>query len=76
MLFMGSRKFPSHNEYSEFMSLNSGMDNAYTSDEETNYYFEIANHAFKSAVERLTDFFIGASLTETCIEKERQAVHE
>lgn len=33
MLFMGSRKFPRHNEYSEFMSLNSGMDNAYTSDE-------------------------------------------
>jgi secreted Zn-dependent insulinase-like peptidase len=39
MLFMGSRSFPRHNEYSEFISLNSGMDNAWTSDEETNYYF-------------------------------------
>ena len=39
MLFMGSRKFPGTNEYSEFISLNSGYDNAYTSDEETTYYF-------------------------------------
>jgi insulysin len=76
MLFMGSRKFPRHNEYSEFISLNSGMDNAWTSDEETNYYFEIANGKFLEGVERLSDFFVEAMLTETCIEKERQAVHE
>lgn len=36
---MGSNKFPSHNEYSSFITNNSGSDNAYTSDEETNYYF-------------------------------------
>lgn len=58
MLFMGSRKFPRHNEYSEFISLNSGMDNAWTSDEETNYYFEIANGKFLEGVERLADFFV------------------
>lgn len=69
MLFMGSRKFPRHNEYSEFISLNSGMDNAWTSDEETNYYFEVANSTFFEGVERLADFFIEALLTETCIEK-------
>ena len=39
MLFMGSEKYPRHNEYSEFISLNSGTDNAYTSDDETNYQF-------------------------------------
>lgn len=32
MLFMGSEKFPLHNEYSSFISSNSGFDNAYTSD--------------------------------------------
>ena len=47
MLFMGSKKYPSHGEYAEFISLNSGSDNAYTSDEETNYYFEVANPKFK-----------------------------
>jgi secreted Zn-dependent insulinase-like peptidase len=52
------------------------MDNAYTSDEETNYYFEIANNQFGKGVERITDFFVEALLTSSCIEKERQAVHE
>lgn len=75
MLFMGSKKFPSHNEYSSFMSTNSGYDNAYTSDTETNYYFEIQNSAFNEAVERLTNFFTGALLVADCIEKESQAVH-
>jgi len=51
------------------MSLNSGMDNAFTSDEETNYYFEIANNKFPEAVERITDFFIEALLTKSCIDK-------
>lgn len=76
MLFMGSKKFPVHNEYSSFINQNSGMDNAYTSDVETNYYFEISNKAFFEATERLTNFFTGALLTESCITKETQAVHE
>jgi len=67
MLFMGSEKYPRHNEYSEFMSLNSGMDNAYTSDEETNYYFEIATNKFAEGVERISDFFVKALLTDSCI---------
>jgi insulysin len=58
------------------MSLNSGSDNAWTSDDETNYYFEIANNRFLEGVERISDFFVEAMLTEGCIEKERQAVHE
>ena len=73
---MGSDKFPSHNEYSSFISENSGFDNAYTSDEETNYYFEIKNSSFNEAVDRLANFFTGALLKKECIEKERQAVHE
>ena len=52
------------------------MDNAYTSDTETNYYFEIANKSFSEAVERITNFFTGALLSESCISKEIQAVHE
>ena len=51
------------------------MDNAYTSDLETNYFFEVANKAFPEAVERITNFFTGALLTESCVEKETHAVH-
>ncbi len=69
MLFMGSKKFPVHNEYSSFINQNSGMDNAYTSDVETNYFFEISNKVFVEAVERITNFFTGALLTESCVSK-------
>lgn len=73
---MGSKKFPEHNEYSSFISNNSGMDNAYTSDVQTNYYFEIKNSKFNEAVERLVEFFNSALLNPDCIHKESQAVHE
>lgn len=76
MLFMGSTKYPEHNSYSSFITNNSGFDNAYTSDSETNYYFEVKNSALCEAAERLSNFFTGALLNETCIEKESQAVHE
>ena len=47
MLFMGSKKYPSENEFSKFIDENSGMTNAYTSNENTNYHFEVAITQFK-----------------------------
>jgi insulysin len=41
MLFMGTEKYPSENDFSEFISNNGGADNAFTSDKDTNYTFEI-----------------------------------
>lgn len=76
MLFMGSARFPLHNEYSEFMTHNAGYDNAFTDDLETNYYFEIASSKFIEGVDRLSEFFKSALLVPDCVEKERQAVHE
>lgn len=37
MLFMGSEKYPSENEYSEYIKDNGGYSNAYTSLTNTNY---------------------------------------
>jgi secreted Zn-dependent insulinase-like peptidase len=62
MLFMGSKKYPLHNDYGTFISANSGNDNAYTDEMETNYYFGIKNSAFYEAVERFTNFFTGDAL--------------
>lgn len=39
MIFMGSGKYPLFNEYSEFISTNSGYENAETNDTYTNFYF-------------------------------------
>jgi insulysin len=52
MLFMGTAKYPSENEYTEFIKNNGGMNNAYTSLTNTNYHFDCANEAFEGALDR------------------------
>jgi insulysin len=52
MLFMGSDKYPSENEYSEFIKNNGGYSNAYTSLTNTNYQFEVSNEALEGALDR------------------------
>ena len=54
MLFMGTEKYPSENEYTEFIKNNGGSDNAYTSMTDTNYYFDISNEAFSEALDRFS----------------------
>ncbi|CAF4338751.1 unnamed protein product, partial [Adineta steineri] len=41
MLFMGSSKYPGENEYSKLIEGNGGYSNAFTSDDHTNYHFDI-----------------------------------
>ncbi|CAJ0766958.1 20474_t:CDS:10 [Entrophospora sp. SA101] len=43
LLFMGTKKYPKENEYSEYLSNHGGYSNAYTSEDHTNYYFEVAH---------------------------------
>jgi len=52
MLFMGTEKYPSENEYSQFITNNGGSNNAYTSLTNTNYHFDISNEAFSEALDR------------------------
>ncbi|KAK5085689.1 metalloprotease [Lithohypha guttulata] len=42
LLFMGTEKYPVENEYSSYLSANSGYSNAYTAATQTNYFFECA----------------------------------
>lgn len=68
MLFMGTKKFPSENEYNQFISDNAGYTNAWTSLTSTNYQFEVGNQGFEGALDRFAQFFIcpliGADSTE------------
>ena len=73
---MGSAKYPAHNEYSEFISQNGGHDNAFTADEQTNFFFDVKSDRFIETVDRMAEFFKSALLSPECVEKERQAVHE
>jgi len=55
---MGTEKYPSQNEYSDFLNKNSGMSNAETSNLTTNYYYSCSNESFRGALDRFAQFFI------------------
>ena len=75
MLFMGTGKYPSENEYSEYMKNNGGYDNAFTSYVNTNYHFECSNAGFVEGLDRFAQFFIEPLFSESGTEREMKAVH-
>ncbi|KAI9136484.1 Metalloenzyme, LuxS/M16 peptidase-like protein [Paraphysoderma sedebokerense] len=74
MLFMGTEKYPKENDYSEYLAKNGGYSNAFTSLENTNYYFEVKPDAFEGALDRFSQFFISPLFTESATEREMKAV--
>ena len=46
MVFMGSKKYPAENEFDKFVTEHGGVNNAYTADEVTNFYFDITRKNF------------------------------
>lgn len=74
MLFMGTDKYPSENEYSEYITNNGGMNNAYTSLTDTNYHFDCSNEGFEGALDRFAQFFIAPILNEGSTDREMEAV--
>ncbi len=75
MLFLGTEKYPSANDYSSFIDSHGGSHNAFTSQNNTNYYFDIKQDALEGGLERFSQFFIAPLLTEKYTERERKAVH-
>lgn len=52
MLFLGTKKYPKENEYSQFLSEHAGSSNAFTSGEHTNYYFDVCHEHLEGALDR------------------------
>lgn len=52
MLFLGTRKYPVENEFTQFLTQNGGSYNAYTANDHTNYYFSIKTESLASALDR------------------------
>ena len=44
MLFLGTKKYPSHSYFLELIKKNGGKRNGMTTLTNTNYYFEVSNH--------------------------------
>jgi len=75
LLFMGTKKYPIENEYSEYLSSHGGGSNAYTSSELTNYYFYVDSKHLEGALDRFSQFFISPLFDDSCTERELNAIN-
>lgn len=74
LLFMGTKKYPRENEYSEYLSNHSGGSNAYTGMDNTNYFFDVSPDHFEGALDRFAQFFLEPLFDPSCSEREVKAV--
>ena len=74
MIFMGSEKYQSPNEYMQFISENGGQTNAYTAAEQTTYLFSINSDKFPDALDRLSSAIKAPLFNADMVEKEINAV--
>lgn len=75
MLFLGTEKYPSPDEYSDFISRHGGRYNAYTAQDHTNYFFEIAHGQLDGALDRFAQFFVAPLFDADYVSREINAVH-
>lgn len=84
---MGTKKYPGENDYSQYLSSNSGHSNAYTASTSTNYYFDVsakpANDEDPSesnpspllgGLDRFSQFFVQPLFLESTLDRELKAV--
>ena len=75
LLFMGTEKYPSEDEYEEYLAKNGGNNNAFTKGDKTVYYFDIKNSAFEGALDRFAQFFICPKFNEGSVNREINAIN-
>lgn len=75
MLFLGTEKYPAANEYQDFISQHGGSNNAYTAEENTNYFFDIEHASFEPALDRFAQFFIAPLFDANYVDHEKNAVN-
>ncbi len=75
MLFLANEKYPELNSYSEFLRSRGGGSNAYTSQDHTNYHFQVNHEALPEALDRFAQFFISPTLDYEYAQREVMAVN-
>jgi insulysin len=75
MLFLGTDKYPNPDDYQQFIASHGGSQNAYTSFDHTNYFFDIAADQLEGALDRFAQFFIAPRFDPRYVEREINAVH-
>lgn len=74
MIFMGSEKYPSENEFDQFMQKSGGFDNADTDFDETSFYFDTREEFLDEALDRFSQFFKAPLMLKEAMTREREAV--
>jgi insulysin len=74
MLFLGNEAYPEEDGFAYFLAERGGSSNAFTTDEHTNFYFEVASESFEEALEFWSHFFIDPLLTSSATQSEALAV--
>ena len=75
MLFLGTEKYPEAGSYQAFINKQGGSHNAYTSFDNTNYFFDVNANALEPALDRFSQQFIAPTFTPQYVEREKNAVH-
>lgn len=74
MLFMGSKKYPDEKIYFEELNKLGGNSNAYTSSNETVYFFNVFDFGLEKMFDIFSRFFIDPLFNEDSIQREINAV--
>lgn len=74
LVFMGTQKYPGEDDFSGYLSSHSGSYNAYTSTEETNYFFSVSHEYYEKSLDMFSQFFISALISKSSVEREAHAV--
>ncbi len=75
MLFLGTKKYPTPDEYQKFISDHGGSHNAFTSLEHTNYFFDVQADFLEEALDRFSQQFTSPLFNEDYVQREANAVH-
>ena len=71
---MGSEKYPDETHYSSYLSQHGGSANAFTKEEETNFYFHLDSSALPPALDIFSQFFIAPLFSHSRVQREMHAI--
>ncbi|KAJ4789664.1 Insulinase (Peptidase family M16) family protein [Rhynchospora pubera] len=74
MLFYASEKYPVEDSYSKFIAEHGGTTNAFTSSENTNFFFDVNADCLEEALDRFAQFFIKPLMSADATIREIKAV--
>uniref|UniRef100_A0A131YUM3 Insulin-degrading enzyme n=1 Tax=Rhipicephalus appendiculatus TaxID=34631 RepID=A0A131YUM3_RHIAP len=75
MLFLGTEKYPTENEYHKYLCQHAGSSNAFTASDHTCYFFDVAPENLEPALDRFAAFFVCPLFNEDATEREVNAIH-